>query len=72
MRNPRTLVQADREPNGEIRYYWSDGWVTVATGPGRWELERIPQPEEVDPDYCPPAEPTLNRELAPDVGGDDD
>lgn len=65
----RTLVQADREPNGEIRYYWSDGWVTVATGPGRWELERIPQPEEVDPEFCPPAEP--NRELAPECHDDD-
>lgn len=64
----RTLVQADREPNGEIRYYWSDGYVSIWRGPHRWDLERIPQPEEINPEMCPPAEP--NRELGPDVSDD--
>ena len=67
MGNPRTLVAVHHAPNGDVLHYWSDGWVSVQRGPHRWACDRIPQPEEINPELCP-SEP--NRELAPEVADD--
>ncbi len=59
-------VVAMSEDATHAHYLWASGFlVSFNKHTQAWTKQRIPHPGNI-------AEPTLNRELAPDVGGDDD
>lgn len=51
--------------DGVLAYYlWDSGWLTVYNAQtDTWSKQRLPHPSEI-------AEPTLNRELSPEVADD--